>query len=361
MRNVGLDLMRLVAVVLVLGRHLLPSSNTSCVFQLWHTGGWIGVDMFFVLSGFLVSGLLFEEYKRRGSVNLRKFLIRRFFKLYPPLLLLIVATVIVSLAEGQGVRLRQTASELLFLQNYGGALWNHTWSLAVEVHFYGLLVVVVGLFLSSGRRVDDPFRSIPALFLLVAVVCLLMRGGFAYILHLRDHKWLLFGTHARVDSLMFGVLLGYLWHFRGLKDRTSHVPTWFLLLCGTVLLAPAFLFDHEEHVLMKVVGFTLLYVGSGALLLAFLRIPSSNNSVLAACASLGGASYSIYLWHMPVNWWLWRWFSGWVGISHMTHFELYVVFYVVLSLAIGLWLNKLVEVPSLKIRERLFPSTVRAS
>jgi len=314
--------------------------------------------MFFVLSGFLVSGLLFEEYKRKGSVDLRKFSIRRFFKLYPPLLLLIVATVLVALAEGEGVRVRQTVSELLFLQNYGGALWNHTWSLAVEVHFYAILVVVIGLCLMSRGQAENPFRRIPLMFLMVAVFCLLARAGFAYVLQMTEHKWLTFGTHARVDSLMFGVLLGYLWHFRGLKERTSRIPAWFLLLCGAGLVAPAFIFDHERYIVMKVVGFTVLYVGSGVLLLAFLRIPSSENSALAACAVLGAASYSIYLWHMPVNWWLWAWFSEWCGITHVTHFGIYLIFYIAVSLALGLWLNKLVEVPSLKIRERLFPSSL---
>lgn len=357
MRNIGLDLMRLLAVVLVLGRHILPANHGNEIVQYWHTGGWIGVDMFFVLSGFLVSGLLFDEYNRKKCIDLRKFSVRRLFKLYPPLLLLIAATSFVALAGGDRIRLRQTLSELLFFQNYGGALWNHTWSLAVEVHFYAFLVLIIYLCATSSKR-GNPFTKIPSLFLIVAASCLLIRWGLAYGLHVTDHKWLMFGTHVRIDSLMFGVFLGYLWHFRDLRKRTSYIPTWLLITCGCILLLPAFLFDHEHYLIMKVVGFTLLYVGSGALLLAFLRVPMSNSGALAALAVLGGASYSIYLWHMPVNWWLWPWFSGWVGISHTTHFGLYLLFYVTLSLAVGFWLNKAVELPSIRLRERLFPSNL---
>ena len=196
------------------------------------------------------------------------------------------------------------------------------------------------------------------MFLIVAASCLLTRWGIAYGLRVTEHKWLMFGTHVRIDSLMFGVFLGYLWHFRDLCKRTSCVPTWLLLTCGCILLLPAFLFDHEHYVIMKVIGFTLLYLGSGALLLAFLRVSSPNSGALAALAVLGGASYSIYLWHMPVNWWLWPWFSGWFGVSHTTHFWLYLVFYVTLSLAVGFWLNKAVELPSIRLRERLFPSNL---
>jgi peptidoglycan/LPS O-acetylase OafA/YrhL len=74
-RLVGLDLLRLVAVILVLGRHMdLPPEDWArawrTIFLTWQWGGWVGADLFFVLSGFLVSGLLFAEYEARGRLSI---------------------------------------------------------------------------------------------------------------------------------------------------------------------------------------------------------------------------------------------------------------------------------------------------
>src|ERR1700758_1823216 len=89
-RNESLDVLRCIAVLLVLGFHF-P------YYALWGRLGWIGVDLFFVLSGFLISGLLFQEYKATESINLLRFLIRRGLKIYPSFYLLIVSAGILSL------------------------------------------------------------------------------------------------------------------------------------------------------------------------------------------------------------------------------------------------------------------------
>ena len=75
-RNESLDVLRCVAVLLVVGYHM-P------YYRLWGRIGWIGVDLFFVLSGFLISGLLFREFRDTGSIDVKRFLIRRGLKIYP--------------------------------------------------------------------------------------------------------------------------------------------------------------------------------------------------------------------------------------------------------------------------------------
>ena len=85
-----LDVLRGIAIVLVLGSHM-PASD------LWSQIGWVGVDLFFVLSGFLVSGLLFNEYKKHGQIRLGRFLIRRGFKIYPAFYFLILVTIAIRL------------------------------------------------------------------------------------------------------------------------------------------------------------------------------------------------------------------------------------------------------------------------
>src|SRR4026209_1924186 len=83
-----LDVIRFAAIVLVLFRHIEPcprevSSVANAVTSTLARGGWSGVDLFFVLSGFLVSGLIFREYKTTGDFDASRFLIRRGFKIYP--------------------------------------------------------------------------------------------------------------------------------------------------------------------------------------------------------------------------------------------------------------------------------------
>ena len=88
MRNFGLDSLRFVAVFLVIGRHMKVCPQNSSPFfhnisTVWHTGGWVGVDLLFVLSGFLISSLLFREAQAYAKIDIKTFLIRRGFKIYP--------------------------------------------------------------------------------------------------------------------------------------------------------------------------------------------------------------------------------------------------------------------------------------
>src|ERR1700722_15607545 len=87
MRTIQLDLLRALAIVLVLGHHMpeVPqlSGMPQTFLNAWRQIGWIGVDLFFVLSGFLVSGLLYKEYAKTGGFHLGRFLFRRGLKIYP--------------------------------------------------------------------------------------------------------------------------------------------------------------------------------------------------------------------------------------------------------------------------------------
>lgn len=116
-----------------------------------HTGGWIGVDLFFVLSGFLISGLLFREHRKTGGVRIGRFLARRGFKIYPAFYVMILFTLAVGSLFDQRLPLRDVLAELSFTQNYFGGLWDHTWSLAVEEHFYIGIAALFALLLRRGE------------------------------------------------------------------------------------------------------------------------------------------------------------------------------------------------------------------
>lgn len=355
MRNLGLDILRLTAVVMVLVRHLhLPS--TECAFlTIWQTGGWVGVDLFFVLSGFLVSGLLFKEFIRDQKINLKRFILRRGLKIYPAFYAFFLFTICVMLITNQSIAVRPLLGDALFLQNYLGSVWGHTWSLAVEEHFY-IGIALLCLFATrtpiSAKKSKNPFRFIPILFCSISLFCLLIRISNLFIFKTYSHEAFLFRTHLRIDSLMFGVLISYFWHFHNLRSTIQKFDSFLLLMIGFLLLSPAFLFPLEQYKFVSVFGVVLFYIGSGSMMLAALRLKESQSRLMTLLGGLGASSYSIYLWHMPWGTW------GWLAFKKVTGLDAYLwylVFYMVGSLGFGWVMSKIIEWPVLKFRDRLFP------
>jgi peptidoglycan/LPS O-acetylase OafA/YrhL len=351
-----IDILRAIAVFLVLGRHMAPCPPDSSGFLnhvtiIWAQGGWIGVDLFFVLSGFLVSGLLFREHEKFHELHIGHFLIRRGFKIYPPFWLLIGFTVIILTLRHQHLPLRGLASELLFVQNYGAAMWSHTWSLAVEEHFY--LLLAFGFFVLARRWPAQPFTLVPVAFIAIALLSLILRivGAFhsAY-----DHKTHLFPSHLRLDGLFFGVLLSYWFHrnpirFRSVAQRFRYP----LASIGALLLLPAFCFRLESTPFIYTYGLTLFYLGSGCLLVSALGWQTPNAGLGSAVAYIGSHSYSVYLWHVPVA----VWGTAVVRLLFPQHnWYIYAATYLLGSIAFGVSMAILTEFPILRIRDRLFPS-----
>lgn len=354
MRNVGLDVLRFVAVVMVIFCHLhtAPPMPPSALAFLT-SGGGLGVTLFFVLSGFLVSGLIFGEFDRRGGVDVGRFLVRRGFKLYPPywaLLALNTAVALASLtAANAGEFWTSLGIRLLFLQNYFPRLFDHTWTLAVEEHFYLLLAGLTALFLRP--RAPRPFAFVPAFFLLTALVCGAARvwaaagGG-----ELGPADWA--KTQYHIDGLFFGVWLSYLRFYHDLEGRLRAVPTWLLLAAGCV--AAAWL----PHVVLQIgpVGRApaawIRYLGAGLVVLAAFRLVESRIAAVRGMAFLGQTSYSTYLWH------------GWVNVLVVNVLErlagrcdpwLYIVAYPVGAFVVGVAMHRLLEAPSMWLRDRWLP------
>ncbi len=354
-RNLTLDVLRAVAVLLVLGRHMPmpPVGVAGREFLLtWVQGGWIGVDLFFVLSGFLVSGLLFQEYQRRGTISGGRFLIRRGFKIYPGFWALVAVTLLAgSLIGGITYAPRRIFVELLFLQNYTMGLWAHTWSLAVEEHFYLLLPGLVWLLARRRPGSADPFAPIVPIFVVLASAALAGRCAVGWSSN--NIRTYLFATHLRLDSLLMGVVVSYAWHFqRAWFERTFARRRVGMLLAGIGLLAPAFLV-RLGNPFIHTVGLTCFYLGGAALLIGMLFVPMPRLPGVRFLAFLGAHSYAIYLWHIPLfmtlNWARQRFH---MSISYPQFLGVYLVG----SLVVGVVLAKLIEFPFLKLRDRWFPS-----
>jgi peptidoglycan/LPS O-acetylase OafA/YrhL len=352
-----LDALRAIAVLLVIGRHLWippPDSRLLANFAAaWQRGGWIGVDVFFVLSGFLISGLLFREHREHGRISVRRFLARRGLKIYPAFYVLIGVTILFPLLPESSLTPPRVWAEVLFVQNYLPGMWNHTWSLAVEEHFYLLLPFLLLLLLGRSSRKDDPFAALPTICAVLAVAVLVLR--VANSLSRGYQHQTLFLTHFRIDSLMFGVLLSYWYHYHTVQVRNTVLQhrTLFTVL-GLALLAPAFLFPLERNMAFYTVGFSGFALGSGLLLMAALHSPVGLQTAMSPLAKIGAYSYSIYLWHMPVLYSLLPKIRQRVG-EELTYVPT-VVIAVGLCLLLGSGISQLIEYPVLRLRDRWFPS-----
>jgi peptidoglycan/LPS O-acetylase OafA/YrhL len=362
-RSQTIDILRALAILLVLGRHIerAPLDDFSGLHllvggltEIWHRGGWIGVDLFFVLSGFLVSGLLFSEHQRFGSLSGKDFLIRRGLKIYPAFWILLGVTGALAVLR-DNFHPAPFLSELLFFQNYGPSVWNHTWSLAVEEHFYILLLLFL-IFLSR-RTAPNPFRSIPYAFAALAAISLLVRFATSYPAPF-SYKTHLFPSHLRMDSLFCGVVISYYYHYHADRffdlAKRLRVP---LLILGMLALAPAFVFELKNTPWMSVFGFTLVYLGSGLILIAAVTLHPAEHRIVTSAAYMGSHSYSIYLWHMPVVAWVLPRAARLLG-EYWT-WSLHFVVYVVGAISLGILMALLIEFPVLKARDRWFPSRAR--
>jgi len=360
----SLDVLRGVAVLLVLFRHIgyggVPAELPGFLFgplTLLERMGWTGVDLFFVLSGFLVSSLLFRDFLKHGRIDWKSFLIRRGLKIYPSFYLLMAVTVLIIVVRHPAVPASHLVGEFLFLQNYVGYFWNHTWTLAVEEHFYLALPLLLIAYRACHRGESRPFRHLPRFFIGLFVVVLGLRlltqalapaGPF-------DSVRSLIPTHLRIDSLAFGVLISYFHHFQPEAFHRFFRRTRYLLPVAALLCyLPSMGFEIEHSPFLYTFGFTLLYLGNGALVILALHLPFSANLIVRALARIGVYSYSIYLWHILVALSICPRLSPFLPQAHHESWSL--LCYLAGSILFGTAMGKLVEVPVLKLRDRFFPS-----
>ncbi|RIJ51400.1 acyltransferase [Clavibacter lycopersici] len=279
-----LDGLRGVAVSLVIVHHVTPPVEF---------GGWIGVHVFFVLSGFLITSLLLREHARTGRVDLVRFYLRRALRLYPPLLtaLIVLAPLgtIVSGAVGYVKASGLTASYLMNLYTaFTGAGvqgWGHTWTLALEEQFYLIWPVVFLLALTGARRSPRVATGVLAALAIASVIVgsvpgadpsgvnpLMSAGGLALgcVLALTRSVWSTAARHpltapAGMAALVAAVLVGGM-------DHGAEAGLALGVLAAALLLAA-------------------LVEGGGRIVRAFSWAP---------LVWVGAVSYELYLWHYPL-------------------------------------------------------------
>lgn len=302
-RMPGLDGLRALAVLTVMVFHAWPAVLT---------GGMIGVDLFFVLSGFLISLLLVAEYRASGVIGLRNFYLRRCLRLMPAFLLMLLVFLGYCLLRFDGRvlerYLQSVALAVTYTSNWARAFslnpvegLGHTWSLAMEEQFYLFWPLLLLGLLRLGLR---PSKLVGLVLLLALASC-----GWRVFLawHGAGADRLYNGLDTRLDALMVGCALGIAQAF-GLLESLRR--PWAGRLLGLVAV-PAVLYlvavATRAHywVDMRLYYWMLALVELSAACLVLNVVCHSSGWLnrllcLRGLVWLGGISYGLYLWHFPI-------------------------------------------------------------
>jgi peptidoglycan/LPS O-acetylase OafA/YrhL len=293
-RIVGLDGLRAAAILPVLLVHALPD---------WFSGGLIGVDLFFVISGYIISRGLLLEHEATGTISIRGFYRRRVRRILPPLVTLIVAVLALGTAIGSEwspwltyraqwlEALAALSSTMNWWRGFGhGGLsyLGHTWSLSFEEQFYLVWPVTLLVLLRLLPRRRVPGLLIGAILLVVVWRSALALGGASV-----DRTY--FGFDTRADALLVGCLLAVV--------GTSGLPEWtrrWWVLPAAAFAAMLFLAETNQRWL-PLGGFTVIAMLAGWLVAAAVNAQGVLKDILShrVVQWIGLRSYSLYLWHAP--------------------------------------------------------------
>lgn len=374
----ALDGLRAIAILLVV------LSHTSDVAPLAGQGllgrpagaflnlGWVGVDLFFVLSGYLIGGQILRDVAAR-SFHFSIFYVKRVLRIFPAYYVSILLTVVLytnsplfvaTYNQGQPADVWSILRNLFYLQNYfWPPLQTVYWTLAIEEHFY---LVLPPLLLALWREIN-PYRRLG--WLAVAMGACFFARSVAFLLTRGDdptHAWVATGvlTHTRLDSLLLGVACAEVVRLFG--RRLAGVPALApaLLAVGSVLVGASILLNTDrwgpppDHYYGLVASYTVLDLGWALVLLHVVLFPSHLVRLLSTgwLYVIATLSYTIYLHHFPIVSAVGHSLRALVPMDWHTPYGLALMFALSLStsVAAALALYVAIEMPFLRLKEALF-------
>ncbi|MGY3266654.1 acyltransferase family protein [Lysobacter sp. HA35] len=357
----GLDGLRAVAIVWVMLFHFWLVGGLGR-WDWLATPGWMGVDLFFVLSGYLIASQVFAGIARGDRFSYADFYTRRAFRILPAFLVVLALYVAVPAIREvhrlPPVWMFLTFTQNLFVDYSHDRAFSHAWSLCVEEHFY---LVFPALAMLLVRRIGG--RGVAAIAIATALAGIAWRGivwtqwlaplrsasGGPSAFGVRWVEWIYYPTWCRLDGLLFGVLLAAMRTWRPSWWTVIAARNGSIALGGLACLAAAVVVTSErDGLLASVVGFPLASFAMALLVAAGATANSWISRLTPPGAGwVAAASYSLYLTHKAT-------FAVVDGLlPEDMHGIARFALIGVAAVAIGALLHYVVERPGLRIRQRL--------
>jgi O-acetyltransferase oatA len=309
----SIDSLRAIAVIAVIIYHI--DAN-------YLPGGFLGVDLFFVLSGYLISSLIIKEYKSTGTVNLYNFYVRRARRLLPAVYFMITVVLII-ITLFNGVLLKKSYLDALFGYIYSSNWWyifhkldyfdsfgsqspfKHLWSLAIEEQFY-MFFPLIFLIFNRKSKSNNSNSKLNKNFIYV-VLSLILVSLIAHILlfDINNINRIYFGTDTRAFSLLVGVVGAILYPMDRLSERTTKKDNMIYSIVSlvSILVLIGIMINTSEYntwlyrggfLLVAIIGLIII-ISSGRQYTFMSKLLSFKPLVF-----IGKISYSLYLWHFPI-------------------------------------------------------------
>ena len=356
----GLDHLRALAITMVLFYHYRMFAHPEWLDKVIGFG-WTGVDLFFVLSGFLISSQLFERMAKGKPISLPEFFIKRFFRIIPPYLVVLAIYFLIP-AFRERESLPPLWKFLTFTQNLGldlktNGTFSHVWSLCVEEHFYLFFPLVLAAMIALNATKKG--------WILLVALFLFGFGIRLYCWHYliapqlgADDFWrtwyrhMYYPTYDRLDGLLVGVSIAALFAFRpALKERITRHGNAIFGISIVVLTGAWFLCEDQTSFSASIVGYPVIAIGYGLMVIAAVS-PSGflyrfNSRVTAFIAKM---SFVLYLSHKGVIHLVQPLFEK-AGL--MPKGNMMFAASMLAAVAGAFILHKIVEVPFLRLRQRV--------